>query len=109
MGAVHANHGPEAVVAYIFMAVHYPEPGKLDDIYASMAGMADAMAGTPGLIEIGPWLDRAADRVVGFSRWQSREAFDAAMPGSGVPNAVIHSGESRPREYFHLVKRDESA
>jgi len=28
------------------------------------------------------------------------------MPGSGVPNTVVHSGESRPREYFHLVRPD---
>lgn len=93
-------------MAYIFMAVHYPEPGRVDEVYASMSGMADAMAGTPGLLEIGPWLDRDAARVVGLSRWESREAFEAAMPGSGVPNTVTHSGESRPREYFHLVQPD---
>jgi heme-degrading monooxygenase HmoA len=93
-------------VAYIFMAVHYPEPGRLDEVHASMSGMADAMAGTAGLLEIGPWLDRDAARVVGLSRWESREAFEAAMPGSGVPNTVTHSGESRPREYFHLLQPD---
>jgi heme-degrading monooxygenase HmoA len=93
-------------VTYIFMAVHYPEPGKLDEVYASMSGMAGAMAGTRGLLEIGPWLDRDGGRVVGLSRWASREAFEAAMPGSGVPNAVKHEGERRPREYFHLVQPD---
>jgi len=93
-------------VTYIFMAVHYPEPGKIDEVYAGMSAMADSMAGTPGLIEIGPWLDRDGVRVVGLSRWESREAFDAAMPGSGVPNTVTHSGESGPREYFHLLQPD---
>jgi heme-degrading monooxygenase HmoA len=93
-------------VTYIFMAVHYPESGTRDDVYASMSGMAKSMAGTPGLIEIGPWLDRDGDRVIGLSRWESRAAFEAAMPGSGVSNAVTHKGERRPREYFHLDQPD---
>jgi len=93
-------------VTYIFMAVHYPEPQARDNIYASMSGMAESMAGTRGLIEIGPWLDRDGDRVVGLSRWESREAFDVAMPGSGVPNTVTHPGERKPREYFHLTQPD---
>jgi heme-degrading monooxygenase HmoA len=93
-------------VTYIFMAVHYPETGTRDDVYSSMSAMAESMAGTPGLIEIGPWLDRDGDRVIGLSRWESRAAFEAAMPGSGVPNAVTHSGERSPREYFHLDQPD---
>ena len=66
------------------------------------------MAGTPGLIEIGPWLDRVGERVVGLSRWESTEAFEAAMPGSGVPNTIMRSGERRPRKYFHLGQGDVS-
>ena len=93
-------------MTYIFMAVHHPEPGRLDDVYASMSKMAGSMAGTPGLVEIGPWLDRDVERVVGLSRWESWETFEAAVPGSGVPSAVTHSGELRPREYFHLVQGD---
>jgi hypothetical protein len=31
---------------------------KAASMRSSMSGMADAMAGTPGLLEIGPWLDR---------------------------------------------------
>jgi heme-degrading monooxygenase HmoA len=93
-------------VTYIFMAVHYPVPGTSDEVYARMTGMAESMGGTPGLIEIGPWLDTAGQRVIGLSRWESREAFDEAMPGSGMPNTTVHEGESRPREYFHLTKPD---
>jgi heme-degrading monooxygenase HmoA len=93
-------------MTYIFMAVHYPRPGRHDAVYESMRALAGSMAGTPGLIEIGPWLDREGDRVIGLSRWQSKAAFDAAMPGSGVPSAMTHEGESRPREYFHLLQPD---
>jgi hypothetical protein len=31
-----------------------------------------------------------------------REAFEAAMPGSGVPNDIIADGERQPRDYFDL-------
>ncbi len=89
-------------MTYIFMAVHYPEPGRLKEIHDSMKQMAASAAGVPGLLEIGPWLDRNRTRVVGISKWESREAFEVAMPGSGVPNDTIHPGERQPREYFHL-------
>lgn len=89
-------------MTYIFMAVHYPEAGNGTEVLANMARMAEAAAGTPGLLEIGPWLEHDGDRVVGLSRWESREAFDAAMPGSGVPSGIVPEGERRPREYFHL-------
>ena len=91
-------------MAYIFMAVHYPEPGRHSDVYLRMKKMAESMSGAPGLIEIGPWVEHGGERVVGLSRWQSRQAFDAAMPGSGVPNDVVHEWETRPREYFHLAQ-----
>lgn len=85
------------------MAVHHPMPGRGDQVYRHMIAMASGAAGTPGLLEIGAWLVYDGDRVVGFSRWESRQAFKAAMPGSRVPNDTIHDGERRPREYFHLV------
>lgn len=78
-------------------------PGRGDQVYRHMIAMASGAAGTPGLLEIGAWLVYDGDRVVGFSRWESRQAFKAAMPGSRVPNDTIHDGERRPREYFHLV------
>jgi hypothetical protein len=90
-------------VTYIFMAVHYPMPGRGDYVYRRMLAMASGASGAQGLLEIGPWREYDGDRVVGFSRWESRQAFEAAMPGSGVPNDVIHDGERRPREYFHLL------
>ena len=96
-------------MTYIFMAVHYPAPGRRDQVYASMARMAAGVsrADAPnGLIEIGPWLEHGGDRVVGFFRWQSREAFEAAMSGSGIPNDTVHDGERRPRDYFHLEQPD---
>lgn len=92
-------------MSYIFMAVHYPAPGQGEQVYASMRRMAEAAAGTPGLLEIGPWREHEGDRVVGVSLWESRAAFEAAMPGSGVASEIIHEGERRPRDYFHLFQK----
>ena len=89
-------------MTYIFMAAHYPAQGRAGEIRESMARMAASLAGTPGLLEVGPWVERDGSRVVGISRWTSKAAFDAAMPGSGVPGDVTHPGEHKPREYFHL-------
>jgi len=89
-------------VTYVFMAVHYPAEGHLEERHASMTRMAASLAGTAGLLEIGPWVDRDGSRVIGISRWASKAAFEAAMPGSGVCSDVIHPGERQPREYLHL-------
>jgi heme-degrading monooxygenase HmoA len=92
-------------VTYIFMAVHYPAPGRRGEIYAGMKAMAASLARVPGLLEAGPWLDADDDRVVGISRWESRAAFEAAMPGSGMADGTVHDGERQPRQYFHLTQR----
>lgn len=91
-------------MTYIFMAVHYPEPGRRDDLYKRMAAMGESLAGVAGLIDVGPWVEHDGERVVGVSRWESRADFEAAMPGSGIPNDTVHDWESRPREYFHLTQ-----
>jgi heme-degrading monooxygenase HmoA len=89
-------------VTYVFMAVHYPAHEGLEEVHASMTQMAASLTGTPGLLEIGPWVERDGSRVVGISRWESKAAFDAVLPGSGVPSDAIHTGERKRREYFHL-------
>jgi hypothetical protein len=62
------------------MAVPYPEPGTSDAVCARMSAMAESMAGTPGLLE--------------------------GDAGKRRANTTVHAGESRPREYFHLIKPD---
>jgi hypothetical protein len=91
-------------VTYVFMAIHYPEPGRQAELYRRMADMARSLAGAPGLMDIGPWVEHDGERVVGISRWESREAFEGAMPGSGVPSDTVHEWEARPREYLHLAQ-----
>jgi heme-degrading monooxygenase HmoA len=92
------------VGTYMLMVVHHPEDGRHDDVYQRMCAFVPSMEGTPGLLEIGAWQEHGGQRVVGLSRWESREAFEAAMPGGDEPDETIQEGESRPREYFHLQR-----
>jgi len=46
--------------------------------YVFIADMAKSIRAAPGLIDIGPWVEHDGERVVGVSRWESREAFEAA-------------------------------
>jgi len=44
--------------------------------YVFIADMAKSIRAAPGLIDIGPWVEHDGERVVGVSRWESREAFE---------------------------------
>jgi Antibiotic biosynthesis monooxygenase len=90
-------------MSYIFMVIHHPKPEHRDDLIRGMVERAELMAATPGFIEAGPWEIENDQRIVGISRWQSKEAFAAAVPpGFGVPTDDVHEWETRPRELFHL-------
>lgn len=65
---------------FAHLSIHYPKPEHVGDVLASMQRLADAAQGAPGLIAIGPWRDARSGRLVGLALWESREAFEAAMP-----------------------------
>jgi hypothetical protein len=90
-------------VSYIFMVFHYPQSERRDDLLRGMAERGQLLLGVPGLIEVGAWTEEGSDRLVGISKWESKEAFLAAVPpGFGEPSDEIHDGETRPRERFHF-------
>jgi Antibiotic biosynthesis monooxygenase len=86
------------------MAVHYPEPGRREDLSKRMTAMGESLAGGPGLIDVGPWVEHQGARVVGVSRWESQEAFEAAMPGSGIPNDTVHEWEASSTSRLHRLR-----
>jgi heme-degrading monooxygenase HmoA len=63
---------------FVHLAIHYPRPGHVDDVLASMHRVDKAVEGTPGLIQMGAWRDGNSNRVVGLARWESQEAFQAS-------------------------------
>jgi hypothetical protein len=86
------------------MVIHHPKPQHRDDLIRGMLERAELMAGTPGFISAGPWLVEDDERIVGLARWESKDAFLAAVPpGFGVQTSDVHEWETRPREIFHLV------
>ena len=92
-------------MSYIFIVIHHPKPEHRDDLIRGMIERAELMAGTPGFIDAGPWEIEDDRRIVGIARWDSKEAFLAAVPpGFGAPTSDVDEWETRPRELFHLKR-----
>jgi heme-degrading monooxygenase HmoA len=90
---------PSPDTGFIF---HHLAPGRRDDVVRGMVERAELMAQAAGFLDAGPWQD-GSGRLVGISRWESRDAYVAAAPpGFGSPSEEIHEGETRPRQVFHL-------
>jgi hypothetical protein len=65
------------------IAIHHPHPDHVDDFVAHMRLVVETTAEADGLLEFSCW--READgRLIGYSRWESHEAFEAAMPLIGA-------------------------
>lgn len=88
-------------MGFVFMVFHYPAPGQREAFADSMREMATVFAGLPGLVDVGPpWYDAETDALVGISRWESREAFQAAMAQDDTE--VTIPPERAPRQRFLL-------
>jgi quinol monooxygenase YgiN len=89
-------------MSFIFMVLHWPEPGHRDALKQSMREMRDALSGVPGCISVEPpYLTDDGTCLVGISKWESREAFFSA----GItlrPADEIVEGETRPRQRLLL-------
>jgi hypothetical protein len=89
-------------MSFIFMVLHWPEPGRRDALAQSMSEMRGLLAGTAGCVAVEPpYVTEDGSCLVGISKWQSKEAF----LGSGItlrPPDEIVEGETRPRQRFLL-------
>ena len=91
---------------FVHLAIKYSKPEHVADNVASMRRVADAAQGAPGLIAIGPWLDARSGRVIGLSLWESRGAFESAMPAvfGSLPDLDPDGDwDGRPPDSFHLT------
>ena len=83
------------------MVFHWPEPGERDELARSMGEMRDALVSMPGCLEVEPpYATEDGECLVGISKWESREAFEAAV--ALRPADEIVEGETRPRQRFLL-------
>lgn len=62
------------------IAVHDVRPEHVDAFRAFMGKVEAAVAGAPGLIDIGSWREAQTGRLVAIARWESQAAFEAAAP-----------------------------
>jgi heme-degrading monooxygenase HmoA len=88
------------------MVFHWPEPGRRDDLARSMREMREALERTPGCIGVEPpLLTEDGECLVGFSKWESREAFAASGFTLRAADEIVE-GETRPRQRFLLESVD---
>lgn len=86
----------------VFMVLHWPAPEHRDQLAASMNGMRSAMQSQPGCLGVDPPLLSEDGRcLVGYSRWESPQAFWAAGITPRRPDEIVE-GELRPRQAFLL-------
>jgi antibiotic biosynthesis monooxygenase len=86
------------------MVFHWPEPGRSEELAASMREMRDALWAIPGCIGVEPpFLTEAegAECLVGISKWESGDAFRSSGIELRAPDEIV-PGEVRPRQRFFL-------
>ena len=89
-------------MSFIFMVLHWPEPGQREALARSMSEMRDALSGLPGCTAVEPpYLTDDGTCLVGISKWESRQAFFALGITLRSPDEIV-AGETRPRQRFFL-------
>jgi quinol monooxygenase YgiN len=96
-------------VSFVFMVFHWPEPDKVDTLAESMREMRDLLLARPGCTAVEPpYLTEDGRCLVGISKWESKEAFEA----SGItlrPTDEVVEGETHPRQRFLLDEAGKSS
>ena len=78
------------------MVFHWPEPGGVERLAASMREFGDVLTGTPGLLSVEPpHVTEDGECLVGISKWESEEAFRAAV--------TLRADEGAPRRPIPLL------
>jgi Antibiotic biosynthesis monooxygenase len=62
------------------IAVHHAVPEHQEAFLAFCQRVIDATADAPGLLEFSAFAEAGGSRIFGLSRWESAEAFQAALP-----------------------------
>jgi quinol monooxygenase YgiN len=65
---------------FIAIAIHHPEPNHVAEFEAHMRLVRDTVADADGLLSFECCRDEATGHLLGISRWDSREAFETALP-----------------------------
>ena len=87
---------------YLTIRFLYPRPEHRDDIFTAVKNIAEAAQKYDGLVEIGAWVDRANDRIINLTLWESRELAMKATAEMHPKFANIpwNEWERKPAENF---------
>lgn len=86
---------------FLFYAVHYPHPDKVDLLAHRMRAFGDVLKQQPGIIVVETFRDPANGTLLALALWESQAAFQAAWP-TIVQDAPSEEWEVKPRE-VHLL------
>lgn len=93
---------------FVFMSLHYPSRDAVQILAEGMAQMRGWMESQPGCLGVDPpLLTEDATCLIGYSRWESKEALLA----TGIDlNALTEtpSSELRPRQAYFLTSYNTS-
>ena len=91
---------------FIFYSIHYPHLEKEELLVQSMHEYGELMNQQPGNLFQAPYpfKDPEKGTLMGISIWESREAFQAALPTlqSARQNSPALEWESKPPEVYRL-------
>jgi hypothetical protein len=91
---------------FIFYSIHYPHPEKEELLVQGMHEFGELMKQQPGILFQAPYpfKDPEKGTLMGISIWESREAFQAALPTlqSARQNSPSHEWEVKPPEVYML-------
>jgi quinol monooxygenase YgiN len=65
------------------IATHHPHPDHLAEMEGHMILVRNSVRGAEGLIEFDCYRSTDGARLLGVSKWVSREAFESALPSIG--------------------------
>ncbi len=90
---------------FIAIAIHHAAPEYADEFIDFMHKVIDAARDSPGLLEFTACRDPRNGVLAGFSRWESADAFQAALPTiSSLGPLRKPEWSTRPDELITLVE-----
>ena len=74
-------------MAFAALAIHHPRPEHRDQWIDVMRQRAGTMVSAPGLLDMAGYADTNSGRLVGLSRWESKDALEAVI-GAAIEGAA---------------------
>jgi quinol monooxygenase YgiN len=91
----------------IAIAIHHAAPEYAAEFTEFMHKVIDATSGAPGLLEFRACREPEGRYLAGFSRWESAEAFRAALPTiQSLAPLRRPEWSTRPDDVITLVEAD---